>query len=323
MFGIDYTKQRDVRERVWQQHWDLLIIDPDVFPEPHRYGDQAQVARRSILRWGASSPWAIRRLKEDLRDVNGRRLFPDRHAQTVTFQLNREEYALYRGASCAACWRSSTRNVAQDGILRYVDAQPAVDFVRAGHQLDLRRIVQEELRRYTGIVRDYLTSSFEARIQASEGRVMSLRARELAGEADAALARQRAEQDLTDPGRARGERLGGLDRLAITRPGLVRLLATALVLPPEGVLAEALPPGEPDADAIRASDLAAMGVVMAFERARGWEPHDVSRLHDKCGFDIRSFGPADPATGQRPVRRIEVKGRRRGQPIRMTANEWR
>ena len=200
--------------------------------------------------------------------------------------------------------------------MRYVDSQPAVDFVRAGHQLALRRTVQEERRRYTGIVRDYLTSSFEARIRAAEGRVMSLRARELAGEAEVALARQRAEQDLADLGRARGERLGGLDRLAITRPGPVRLLATALVLPPEGVLAEALPPGEPDADAIRASDLAAMGVVMAFERDRGWEPHDVSRLHDKCGFDIRSFGPADPATGQRPVRRIEVKGRRRGQPVR-------
>ena len=212
--------------------------------------------------------------------------------------------------------------VPQDGILRYIDSQPAIDFVRAGHQLVLRRTVQEERRRYTGIVRDYLTSSFEARIRAAEGRVMSLRARELAGEAEVALARQRAEQDLADLGRARGERLGGLDRLAITRPGPVRLLATALVLPPEGVLAEALPPGEPDADAIRASDLAAMGVVMAFERARGWEPHDVSRLHDKCGFDIRSFGPADPATGQRPVRRIEVKGRRRGQPVRMTANEW-
>ena len=98
---------------------------------------------------------------------------------------------------------------------------------------------------------------------------MSLRVRELAGEAEVALARQRAEQDLADLGRARDERLGGLDRLGITRPGPVRLLATALVLPPEGVLAEALPPGEPDADAIRASDLAAMGVVMTFERAAG------------------------------------------------------
>jgi hypothetical protein len=45
-------------------------------------------------------------------------------------------------------------------------------------------------------------------------------------------------------------------------------------------------------------------------------------LHDRCGFDIRSLGPADPATGQRPVRRIEVKGRQRGQPVRLTTNEW-
>jgi hypothetical protein len=48
---------------------------------------------------------------------------------------------------------------------------------------------------------------------------------------------------------------------------------------------------------------------------------DVSDLHDRCGFDIRSLGPADPATGQRPVRRIEVKGRQRGQPVRLTTNE--
>ena len=218
--------------------------------------------------------------------------------------------------------RHRSLDVAQGDILRHTDPQPVIDFVRVGHQLALRRAVQEERQRYTGIARDYLTASFEARIRAAESRVMSLRARELAGEAEVALARQRAEQDLADLTRGRGERLAGLDRLAITRPGPVRLLATALVLPPAGALAEVLPPGEPDADAIRASDLAAMRIAMAYERERGWEPHDVSRLHDRCGFDIRSFGPADPATGQRPVRRIEVKGRRRGQPVRMTANEW-
>jgi superfamily II DNA or RNA helicase len=212
--------------------------------------------------------------------------------------------------------------VVQDAILHYnLDPQPAVDFARAGDQIELRRRTQEERRRYVEIVRDFLTESFEARIRAAESRAMALRARELGGETEVALARQRAETDLADLHRARNERLGGLDRLAITRPGPVRHLATALVLPPGGDLA-ALLPGEPDADAIRASDLAAMRIVLEHERARGWEPHDVSRLHDRCGFDIRSLGPADPATGQQPVRRIEVKGRRRGQPIRMTTNEW-
>jgi superfamily II DNA or RNA helicase len=213
--------------------------------------------------------------------------------------------------------------VAQDGILRNnVDPQPAVDFARAGYQIELRRQAQEERRRYVEIVRDFLTASFDARILAAENRAMALQARELSGQAEVALARQRAEADLADLHRTRSERLGGLDRLVITRPGPVRHLATALVLPPGGELAALLSSGEPDADAIRASDLAAMRIVMAHEQARGWEPHDVSNLHDRCGFDIRSLGPGDPATGQRPVRRIEVKGRRRGQPIRMTTNEW-
>jgi hypothetical protein len=41
----------------------------------------------------------MRRLKENRRDLNGRRLFPDRHAQTVTFRLNRDEYALYKAVT--------------------------------------------------------------------------------------------------------------------------------------------------------------------------------------------------------------------------------
>ncbi|MDZ7379710.1 MAG: hypothetical protein ONB06_10255 [candidate division KSB1 bacterium] len=39
------------------------------------------------------------RLKEDLRDLHGKRLLPDRHARTVTFRLNSEEYALYQAAT--------------------------------------------------------------------------------------------------------------------------------------------------------------------------------------------------------------------------------
>jgi hypothetical protein len=41
---------------------------------------------------------------------------------------------------------------------------------------------------------------------------------------------------------------------------------------------------------------------------------------------VRSIGPADSQTGYRDpvtgIRRIEVKGRQRGQPIRLTTNEW-
>ena len=50
--------------------------------------DKAGEIRRDILRLGPDCPWALRRLKEDLRDLYGHRLFPDRHAHTVTFTLN-------------------------------------------------------------------------------------------------------------------------------------------------------------------------------------------------------------------------------------------
>jgi SNF2 family DNA or RNA helicase len=146
--SMDYAKQDDVRERVWQQRWDLVIIDeahkcsaytkhrsgradevektkryqlverlarytdhllmltatphhgdddrfghfvrlidPDVFPEPHKVGEKAQEIRKDILRLGPDCPWSLRRLKEDLNDLEGKRLFPDRHAKTVTFRV--------------------------------------------------------------------------------------------------------------------------------------------------------------------------------------------------------------------------------------------
>jgi SNF2 family DNA or RNA helicase len=121
--SMDYAKQDDVRERVWQQRWDLVIIDeahkcsaytkkssmrgdevektkryqlaekltaqadhvvlltatphhgdddrfahfvrlldPDLFPEPHRMPEKAGEIRREILRLGPDCPWALRRL---------------------------------------------------------------------------------------------------------------------------------------------------------------------------------------------------------------------------------------------------------------------
>jgi superfamily II DNA or RNA helicase len=159
--SIDYAKQEDVRERVWQQRWDLVIIDeahkcsartasggqnreskvattkrydlasrltsqadhvllltatphhgdedkfahflrlidPDLFPEPHRLGKQATAIRKDVFRLGKDSPWSLRRLKEDLKDADGKRLFPDRHTNTVTFRLNNDEYTLYKSVT--------------------------------------------------------------------------------------------------------------------------------------------------------------------------------------------------------------------------------
>ena len=205
------------------------------------------------------------------------------------------------------------------------EVQAATDFVKTTVQMDRRMSVQDERRRYADICRDYLLRSFEARRRAAQDRVMSLRARE-AGSPEMALARQRAEQDLADLERTHTERIAGLDRLLIARHGPVRYVASALVLPPgEAAVAQhAAYVDEIDPEIRRRSELAAEGVVVAYEASRNWECERVGHL--KIGFDVRSLGPPDPETGYRDpvigIRRIEVKGRTRGQTIRLTTNEW-
>jgi superfamily II DNA or RNA helicase len=205
------------------------------------------------------------------------------------------------------------------------DVQAAADFVKTSVQMERRTAVQEERRRYTEVCRDYLIRSFDARRRAAQDRVMSLRARE-AGAPEVAIARQRSEQDLADLERIHAERLQGLDRLLIARHGPVRHVASALVLPPgeSGAAQFDALADEIDPEVRRRSELAAEDVVIAYETSWNRETERVGHL--KIGFDIRSMAPPDPETGYLDpvagVRRIEVKGRKRGQPIRLTINEW-
>lgn len=145
---------------------------------------------------------------------------------------------------------------------------------------------------------------------------MALRVRELK-ESEVTLARQRAEQDLEDLERARKERLAGVERLRIARHGPARHVASCLVLPPDAdtdCFAELV--GDADPASKRWVELAAEDVVVAREEAQGRECERVGHL--KIGFDVRSLVPPDSQTGYRDpvtgVRRIEVKGRKRGQP---------
>lgn len=214
-----------------------------------------------------------------------------------------------------------------------IDPAAASDFLRGTYQTELRNTWQEERRHFVEVCRDYLEGSFKARINAAQDRVMDLRARE-AMSPEIAIARQRAENDLADLERTRTERLTGLGRLTIAKHGPVRHVASAVVLaalsaiegPVSGeagaqltALAEDLDP-----EIRRRSEKAAEDVVVAYELSRGWECERVGHL--KIGFDVRSLGPADPQSGYRDpvngIRRIEVKGRRRGQSIRLTINEW-
>lgn len=206
-----------------------------------------------------------------------------------------------------------------------LDLGPATDFLKTTLQMERRAASQEERKHYAQVCRDYLERSFNARIRAAQDRVFALRARE-AESPEVGLARQRSEQDLADLQRTRQDRLAGLDRLTIARHGPIRHVASALVLPSSVSAALQINAMLEDIDPEirRRSELAAEDVVLAFEGARKWECEKVGHL--KIGFDIRSLGPANPQTGYRDpvhgVRRIEVKGRKRGHPIRLTTNEW-
>lgn len=199
--------------------------------------------------------------------------------------------------------------------------EAVADHIKSTYQLEVRRRVQEERTRFAAICRNYLQMSFEARIRAAQDRVMSLSAREREN-TEYALARQRAEQDLADLERTRQERLESLSRLGIARTGPIKHLATAVVLTPAHA-------GDPqiqflmeeiDPNVRRQSELAAEDRVVDYEVSNGRECERVGHL--KIGFDIRSRGQPDPATGRYELRRIEVKGRMKGQPIRLSTNEW-
>ncbi len=205
-----------------------------------------------------------------------------------------------------------------------IDQGPVGDYIKATIQMERRQDCQAERGRYADVACQYLKHSFAARIRAAQDRVMKLRAREQR-EPEVALARQRAEQSLADLRRRQTERIAGVDRLRIARHGPVRHVASALVLPPsaDSDRVSGLA-SEPDAALNRQVELAAEDVVVAYEEARGRECERVG--HQKIGFDIRSLSPPDPQTGWRDpvsgVRRIEVKGRKRGQAVRLTTNEW-
>ena len=205
-----------------------------------------------------------------------------------------------------------------------IDHGPVCDYVKTTIQMERRQRTQSDRGRYADVARNYLTESFAARVHASQNRVMKLRTRE-PQQPEVTLARQRAEQDLADIERTRTERLAGIERLRIARHGPALHVASCLVLPPDTDAEHFVAPGqEPDPALNRKVELAAEDVVVAYEKAQGRECERVG--HEKIGFDIRSLAPPDPQTGYRDpvtgVRRIEVKGRTRGQPVRLTTNEW-
>lgn len=189
------------------------------------------------------------------------------------------------------------------------------DYLMVNYQLEKRQEMLKERQETAKIVKEYLEKSFDARIYATENKIMEGKARAIeGGQVDIA----RLEKELEDLHRAKAEKIKNIDDTTIVRNGPVGHLASFFVLPP-GEIPQLSGFVESEEEKER-SEKGAMKIIIEYERNRGWEPEDVSRF--KLGFDIRSLSPADPKTGYREVRRIEVKGRRKGQNVRLTVNEW-
>jgi len=107
--------------------------------------------------------------------------------------------------------------------------------------------------------------------------------------------------------------------------GIVRHVATAIVLPAgeetEAQLADLA--DELDPNVRRQSELAAEDIVVTALKEEGYPEDRIERVgHLTPGFDIGAHRVGDEATGEVPVKRVEVKGRARGRAVRLTMNEW-
>ncbi|HEX8423304.1 MAG TPA: DUF3883 domain-containing protein, partial [Pyrinomonadaceae bacterium] len=253
---------------------------------------------------------------QPLRDGSERRKKNELYAELVAVKEENGEFEIIP----ANVIQNLPPHAAPPATFQPLDVSRAADFLKSTYQLLKRAEARAERQKFVSICRDYLTRSFDARIRAAQDRAMRLQLR-AEDEADSAFARDNAKRDLDELKRLKGERLAGLDRLEIAQTGAVRHVGTAIVLQPAAPVEEQMGAlCEIDPAARRASELAAEDFVVRHEEEWGWTTERVG--HMKIGFDVRSISPPEPASGARDVRRIEVKGRTEGCPIRLTTNEW-
>ena len=172
--------------------------------------------------------------------------------------------------------------------------------------------VTEARGREVAIRRKYARKSLEHLIRESTKKLTAYKVKQRQGD-EMALAILQEERR----GRALKERLAALEKQFAQEESLypepAELVSLAYVHPPRVSQVESpateSDPLEPDPKVRRRVELAAMQVVIDFERAQGREPQDVSAQN--VGYDIDS--------GDRAV---EVKGRGGSGAVTLTFNEW-
>ena len=124
----------------------IRLIDSDLFPDRTGWkpGNRDPPRHPEL---GHDCPWALRRLKEDLRDLRGRRLFPDRHAHTVAFKLNVQEYDLYKAVTAYInefLPQASGRRQASVALARTVLQRRLASSTMAIHESIRRRLERQQ-----------------------------------------------------------------------------------------------------------------------------------------------------------------------------------
>jgi superfamily II DNA or RNA helicase len=170
--------------------------------------------------------------------------------------------------------------------------------------------VRDERTRELATIRQHVDIALQTLIDRQQVQIDALIGRQQRGE-DVALALQEAERRLDELNERLDERHRQLDGQGQFVLADVAHLGSAWVLPhPDRTGELRTMVNDPAVEAV------AMRVTMEHERARGWQPEDVSG--ENRGFDVLSRSPDGSQ-----VRFIEVKGRAGTGQIALTANEYR
>ena len=182
------------------------------------------------------------------------------------------------------------------------------DYLMADYQWEKRQEILKERQDMAKIIKGYLEESFNARIFATENKIMEGKAKDING----FCLTLKIGKELEDyRGKRREDK--NVDDLTINEmvgESLSFFLFYHLAIPRSQVLLNLKK---------RKINKRRMEIVMRYERDRAV---NLKMIHEEIGLYIRSLSPADPKTGYREVRRIEVKGRKKAQNIRLTVNEW-
>ncbi|MCA9906604.1 MAG: DEAD/DEAH box helicase family protein, partial [Anaerolineae bacterium] len=132
----------------------LRLLDEDQFVGPDRVDEYAMLNQQALMPYEGRtpSPWFLRRTKEELRNFNGEKLFTQRHAITVPFELSDPELALYKAVTDyinTYLPRQTGRRKAPIALARTVLQRRLASSIRA-----IRRSLERRFERFNEVLRE-------------------------------------------------------------------------------------------------------------------------------------------------------------------------